>query len=313
MKLSKLVGYLNLLQQQDYRPDYSMAVKQLNAIGNVVETHEIQLETFSQDLHRKIAKVETAFGDVQTVLDDLQSTLKHLIQHFEKTQYIESQRLYEEEMCFETAEYILNRKLPIDSDSNILLRGRLKNYTDWRLPGLIIRPGKENFIEDLVPLDPLYLVDHSQELLGPAMQAFTPEYQRRLRPYLINDYRDGNILWQLPNNQFGFVFAYNYLNYKPLNVVTRYLSEIFAKLRPGGVCLFTYNDCDWQHGVALSEQSFMCYTPGHAIRDQIDQLGFEITYQHRGQGDLTWMEIKRPGEIESIRGGQSLAKIIAIQ
>jgi hypothetical protein len=31
----------------------------------------------------------------------------------------------------------------------------------------------------------------------------------------------------------------------------------------------------------------------------------------RGQGDIAWMELRRPGEIESVRGGQSLAKIVA--
>ena len=42
-------------------------------------------------------------------------------------------------------------------------------------------------------------------------------------------------------------------------------------------------------------------------------VGFEILDRHRGQGNLAWLEIKKPGEIESLRGGQTLAKIVAHQ
>ena len=152
---------------------------------------------------------------------------------------------------------MLFRSLRIDSDSLLMLKSRLLQYTDWRLPGLIIRPAREKFIEDLVPLDPLYVVDQHEDLLNPAIQAFTPEYQRRLRPYTINDYEHVDALWKLPANQYGLIFAYNYFNYKPMKVLRQYLDSMLVRLRPGGVAIFTYNDCDWRHGVALAEQNFM--------------------------------------------------------
>jgi hypothetical protein len=42
-------------------------------------------------------------------------------------------------------------------------------------------------------------------------------------------------------------------------------------------------------------------------------MGFEIIFEHSGQGNITWLELKKPGEIQSIRGGQALAKIVAHQ
>ena len=45
----------------------------------------------------------------------------------------------------------------------------------------------------------------------------------------------------------------------------------------------------------------------------IKTVDFEILSVNRGQGDIAWMEIRRPGEIESVRGGQTLAKIVAHQ
>jgi hypothetical protein len=55
----------------------------------------------------------------------------------------------------------------------------------------------------------------------------------------------------------------------------------------------------------------MCYTPGRQIRSLLNELKFEIIGEYRGLDNLFWMEIQKPGEITSIRGGQSLAKIIA--
>lgn len=313
MKLSELVGYLNLLDSNELAPDYHAALKRFQEIGHVIANHAVQIDEYSSAFAEKINTIACEFEHAQTALDALKANVRKQIAILEPTQYQASQRLYEQEMCYETNEYILNRRLSIDSDSRLALIARLLQYTDWRLPGLIIRPGREKFVEDLVPLDPLYLVDQHEELLTPAIHEFTPAYQRRLRPYVINDYEHTDALWQLPVNQFGLIFAYNYFNYKPMKVVRQYLDSIMTKLRPGGVAIFTFNDCDWAHGVALAEKSFMCYTPGREIQAYCDEIGFETLSVNRGQGDIAWMEIRRPGEIESIRGGQSLAKIVANQ
>ena len=198
MKLSELVGYLNLLESNELAPDYHAAVKKFHEIGHVVANHAVQVDEYGSAFTEKINAIAREFQQAQTALDDLKANVREQISALEPAQYQASQRLYEEEMCYETNEYILNRRLSIDPDSQLLLAGRLLQYTDWRLPGLIMRPGREKFIEDLVPLDPLYLVDQHEELLNPAVQAFTPEYQRRLRPYVINDYEHTDALWQLP-------------------------------------------------------------------------------------------------------------------
>lgn len=313
MKLSELVDYLNLLEQDEHNPDYVMAMKKFESMIYMVNNHPIQIEVFKQELSDRVNHVYQSFDQVQSTIDEIKDKIRIMIGQREALQFEQSQRLYSDEMCYETDDYILNRRLAIDDDSNILLRAHLKNYSDWRLPGLIIRPSKENFIEDLVPLDPLYLVDQNLNLLKPSIDAFTVEYQRRLRPYDVNDYEYADPLWQLPDNQFGLIFSYNYFNYKPIDVIRRYLNNMYQKLRPGGVAIFTYNNCDYAHGTALSEKNFMCYTPGRLVRSHAESQGFEILFEHRGQGDVAWIELRKPGEIESVRGGQTLAKIVAHQ
>jgi len=311
MKLSQLIDYLGQLEKIELDPTCTSTSRHLDSVMYTVSSHAIQRSNLTADLQKDLDDVKSAMSKFQRTVGTIKDYLTNLIKQSEMSIYQESTRMYEEEMCFETNEYILNRRLAIDPDSEILLKSRLRNYSDWRLPGMIIRPGHESFIEDLVPLDPLYLVDHHQELLDPSILKFTLEYQRRLRPYVVKEYHSNNILELLPSNQFGVVFSYNYFNYKPIEIIHRYLLEVFEKLRPGGVFIFTFNDCDRAHGAALAENHFMCYTPGHAVQQHAESVGYEIIHKHHGVGDLSWFELRKPGKIKSIRGGQSLARIVA--
>lgn len=311
MILSEVVKFKNLLDGISIDPAAHDAVRHLASILHVIKEQPIRLASVHEDLETNYNLVRDSISSFDQVVVDLNRKLQAMIDTYEPALYASSQRVYEEEMCYEPNDYVLNRRLVIDSESDIVLRARLKRYTDWRLPGMIIRPARENFVEDLVPLDPLYLVDHNEDLLAPTVAAFTPEYQRRLRTYTVNDYRGFPAMSHLPDNQFGLIFAYNYFNYKPINVIQQYLQEMFTKLRPGGVLLFTYNNCNRWHGVALAEKSFMSYVPGHRLQINAASIGYEIAHCYDGEGDLSWIELKKPGEIVSLRGGQSVAKIIA--
>ena len=167
MKLSDLVGYLNLLDSNELAPDYHAAVKRFHEIGHVVANHAVQVDEYGNAFTEKINNIAREFQHAQTALDDLKANVREQISALEPAQYQASQRLYEEEMCYETNEYILNRRLSIDPDSRLLLIGRLLQYTDWRLPGLIMRPGREKFIEDLIFKRINHLINLSKRLLKP--------------------------------------------------------------------------------------------------------------------------------------------------
>lgn len=312
MKLSELVDYLNQLDKLDYEPSCLTASRKLSSAVHVATSHTVNLPVFSDDIKQKMQDIENSINDFRGSIDSLKRQINIIIRDRENEILQESKRLHDNEMRFDTNEYILHRRMPIDNDSDIKLRAKIRNMGDWRIPGMIIRPGVETFIEDMVPLDPLYLVDSHKDLLEPCIQKFTIEYQRRLRPYVIDDTQPNEIFEQLPKNQFGVIFAYNYFNFKPIGLIKRYLSEFLTLLRPGGSAIFTFNDCDYAHAVALAERSFMCYTPGRMVYKHAVDAGFEVVEHYRGSGDLTWLEIRKPGEITSLRGGQALAKIVHI-
>jgi hypothetical protein len=127
---------------------------------------------------------------------------------------------------------------------------------------------------------------------------------------VINDWADGPVLGKLPNNQFGAIFAYHYFNHKPMPIICKFLNEFYEKLRPGGSVIMTYNNCDLAHGVIRSEHVWMLYTPRRLIEQHAVSIGFELTEAYDGKGDVSWLEFRKPGDIASIRGGQTLAKVL---
>ena len=205
---------------------------------------------------------------------------------------------------------ILNSRLDLSVVAQDYIKSRILFYSSWQKTTMIIRPALEPWIQILVSNDPLYLVDDSYDLLKPAMTQFNQQYQSRLRPYTIREDQDRDILWQLPDNQFGVILAYNYFNHKPFEVIRKYLTEIYGKIRAGGTLIMTYNDCDRWEGVKAVEHFSGLYTPGFLILDFAKSLGFEQGVTWHENGPWTWVELHKPGEWNSLRGGQTLAKIL---
>jgi hypothetical protein len=162
----------------------------------------------------------------------------------------------------------------------------------------------------MVACDPLYQVDVRHELLTPAVTQYNEVYQHRLRTYVVDERGQDDILHRLPDSQFGVILAYNYFNFRPFEVIKKWLSELLIKLKPGGMLLMTFNDCDRDKAVMLVEQNYCCYTPGHLIMQLAQTLGFEIVFKWSDEGPWTWLELQRPGTLTSARGGQALAKIL---
>lgn len=310
MKLSDTVARLNLLDSLDIASECNSATAKLDHIAYVVTEQNNQNTISSNEIAKTHDEIKSVIRKFANQIEHLKQELRSEIVDQEKEYLITSLNVYHD-MMHDSTDLILNRRMRITDHDDMVLRTRLRNLTDWRLPGMIIRPGLENYIEDMVPLDPLYVVDHDSELMRPAISKFTPEYQRRLREYVINDWADEPVLGRLPNNQFGTIFAYHYFNHKPMPVICKFLTEFYEKLRPGGTVLMTYNNCDLAHGVIRSEHAWMLYTPRRLIEQHALTTGFELVTAYDGQGDVSWLELRKPGDITSIRGGQTLAKVLA--
>jgi hypothetical protein len=309
MKTSDLVYYRNHLQGWQPDPPGWAARNHLQNLIEYVRVNSVQVGNTAEQMSAHLARVTQGVNDFYNTVQSLDRQLAALIKDSEQALYASTDEAWQLLPLTENTEKILTRRLNHVPEELEAMTALIKTATDWRCPGMILRPAQESFVDDLVALDPLYLVDIRQDLLRPAQSRFNEQYQRRLRLYT-HEPREPNMLAHLPQQQMGLIFVWNYLNYVPLSVLFQYLESFVQLLRPGGIAVFTFNDCDRGHGVALSEQHFMSYTPGHLIKNRVQELGLEITHCVNAQADLSWMAVRRPGEIASLRGGQNLAKIV---
>ncbi len=311
MKLSELIAFRNQIDEFSTQTAQKLANQELNLAAYLSTQAPLQFVDYVSRFQQATDTINQAFDSFDLVVQELKQQVNLAVEQQEKHWFQESYKLYDIYMRRETPEYILNRRQKVSSEVELQFVTRLQNYTDWRFPGLIIRPGLEKFTHAMVPNDPLYLVDQSRDLLKPAVESFSEPYQRRLRTYVIDERATDPILQCLPDGQFGLCFVYNFFNFRPLELIRTWLNEIYTKLRPGGVLIMTINDCDREAGVILAENYYACYTPGRLILTMVESIGFEVLYTWNDPGPITWIEMRKPGELTSMRGGQTLAKIIS--
>ena len=287
----------------------SIDISQLQDLASDVElnTRTIDfLDRYTDSVTPNIKKFASFLGDVK-------KSIVEIVEEIDKDVVLLDEGYKQE--CKREEEFHLrasvkdNRELRgyiMHKDVKDLVKGRLGHYVNWKHPALEIGPGDGLWTEELVGFDPLYLVDVHEEFLEATKQRFKPEYQRRLRTYHI---KHGD-LSALPKEQFGFVFAWNVFNYFSLDTIEMYLAQIKPLLKPGGVVLFSYNNCENYKSVEMFEKHFMTYVPNRDLMRVIERQGYKVITVRDEPTMTSWVEICAPGELTSQRAGQTLGQII---
>jgi SAM-dependent methyltransferase len=221
-----------------------------------------------------------------------------------------TKKLFEDNTEFEryygTVESVRNnRRIYLNSDVELLVSQRVGLYTDWRYPGLEIGCRDGEWTKQMVAADPLYIVDRHEEFLESTTEKFTPEYQRRLRKYHLADHN----LTMLPQRQFGFVFSWGYFNYVSMPTMRKYLKQVYNLLRPGGVFMFSYNDGDTPAGAGMAENFAQSYMPSSLLLPMVKKLGYDVIVVQQPTANISWIELKRPGELKTVKAHQVMGEI----
>jgi len=319
--LSELVRFYNALCSATAMDAKQSADMQLQ--------HIIQLSQYSE-LENFRSEILNSFDLFETAFTQLREKVKKQIEEEEKPYFQNSYTFYEQNRSWRYHDWykattdqqqqkniqmyvdrIMNSWLPMDDQTQEFIINRIIRVSGWHTTTMILHPGLEPWIHNMVSNDPIYLVDESYELLKPVLSQFNELYQRRLRTYIIREDQEQDILWQLPDNQFGLVLSWNYFNHRPFEIIRQYLTELYKKMRPGGMLLMTYNDCSrWEGVKAVEAKTGWLYTPGSLITSFAESLGFEQHFTYHENGPWTWIELRKPGEWQSYRGGQALAQIL---
>lgn len=306
MTVTDLVFFKNQLEKLSVAPIYRQANVSLDKFLHLVDKHSPENLNKFMNKHYEIKE---AFDSFDSEFMALSKKLKEDIESAEKVLFQQSYSSYHDESIYD-AFHILGRRWQPDINLN-LFYARVRRNVDWHYPAMILRPGFANFVDELVGYDPLYLVDVSYKFIEPVLNKFNEYYQQRLRVYTVKEDLDQEILGKIPNNQFGLIIGCHFFNFRPLETIRQYLEEIYTKLRPGGVFMMTFNDCDrWSAVKLVEEKKDGSYTPGSLIFELAKTLGYEIDYCWHDEGPQTWLELRKPGLLTSLRGGQTLAKIM---
>jgi SAM-dependent methyltransferase len=275
---------------------------------DLVKLSEIAEDEFIEKVNRKAYATELDAGNTNFALDQYIAELDEILTHL-AFDFIQEDNIHWDQpnIKYRTAEY--NREylpLKIFDDTKDLVRARIGLYTDWQYPGLEIGPGDAVWTKDLVAQDPLYVVDFNNEFLETTKQAFPEGYHNRLRCYLNN----GKSLSMLPQGQFGFVFSWNTFNYFSFNQINNYLMEIHKVLRPGGACMFSYNNTERVNCAKRSEDRLMSFVPETILKKVVRKHGFTDIKTENLDRAISWIEFRKPGELSTPKAAQALGKII---
>ena len=202
-----------------------------------------------------------------------------------------------------------NIRLETDHSPDNHMLGVIQKNVNHQYPVLEIGCRDGEWTKYLVAGDPLYIAEYTDEFLHNAAHQFTAQYVPRIRQYKIKN----NSILNLPNEQFGFIFSYNFFNYLSFDSIKQWMKSAHTWLKPGGVIMFTYNNADFGYGAAMAESSVQSYCPMSLLRPMCESIGLEYhdhqDYVDTGFTPLSWVQFKKPGELSTIKMSQALGQI----
>ena len=309
--LSYFVKYKNTLSDTSDNDVQSRVNEMLTSIIDVVGKSDFEL-THLDKLQNLKEEILSNIDEFNGTLTEIKTEVDNFIKKKESAYLSKSYQIYENEIK-DSSKYILERSLfqslIYRDDIEKYFISRILKHSNWKHSGMFIRPEHGKYVNEMTASDPLYVVDDDVDLFTPTKLLWGEQYQSRVRYKLIDESKD-IIFNNFPSNQINFIVAMNYFNFKPLNVINRYMKELYDVLKPGGVIIFTYNNCNLTLAVQNFEKSFYSYTPESRLKPMIEMLGFTVIESYNEpSSNVSWLEIMKPGNITSLRGGQCIAEI----
>jgi len=304
MKLHELVSLRNSLQESldilSIKNTVNENTVRLNTIANGAnEYFKSKIENVAQEHAQIYDYAKAELEKIYSIIEELNVNINHLTQKFFTKNYTNE--------CFAfDIDFIRNvKRIILVEGSEKVLLSRIFLYNSWKYPALEIGCQDGIWTKHLVGFDPLYIADHFEEFINTTSQQFLPAYQARLRKYMIHDFE----IKDLPTNQFGFIFSFNYFNYLSLDTIKQYLIQSMQWLRPGGTIMFTYNNADLAASAGLCDNYFMSYVPKSMLVPLAESLGYLVTKTFDFEPSTSWIELQKPGELKTVKAHQALGEI----
>jgi SAM-dependent methyltransferase len=287
-----------------YTEDERLSLGDLEYGNNLVSGLLSSLQNMIVSADRESKFIKTCLDNIDKKIELITSDLLYFSFFNDNQDGVDNQLLenYEAERNL--------RYLAINDETRRYVKSIIAKHTGWQYPALEIGCGNSEFTEWMVAADPLYLTDFYQQALDDTLRKFNHNYQKRLRPYLIDKTQRIEQFVRLPKNQLGFIFSWNTLSYYYHYDLGKILVECSKLLRPGGIMFFDFNDCDTPIGAHFVDIRFKPWMNKKLIKDLADQANLEVLEFNSPEEDITTVTLKKPGVLTSLRAHQTLGEIV---
>jgi len=319
MKLVDLVNFRNtLVHGVDLGP-----LKQ--ELDKIIKHYSDSINTVDLDFAKSSNTAIDSFRSIKDSLSTPQDSINETIVSLNKEIVRRTQRFFTESYTVErelltgvpelltqnlrTLRHWRNIKLELSDSPDLHMLGVIQRNVNHQYPVLEIGCRDGEWTKYLVAGDPLYVAEYTDEFLHNAVHQFTRQYVPRVRQYKIIK----NTIENLPENQFGFIFSYNFFNYLSFDSIKQWMKSAHTWLKPGGVIMFTYNNADFGYGAGMAESSVQSYCPMSLLRPMCESIGLEY-HDHQDYVDtpftpMSWIQFKKPGELSTVKLAQALGQI----
>lgn len=290
------------------------------------------------DQYQQLANSHTAIiNSLDMIVADLESEIDAVVNHHSIQQHLQA--------FAEDQQYLPQEQISLISESVYQkLFSIISRHVDWHYPGMVVNARSKRWIDCLIAMDPLYLTLakikqdeglietfgiadyynrpqskgylHAEEVLNSQLRSviapYSSLYQNRLRLYPIINKNYSH----LPKQQFGLILAMETFNNLNQQEVERYLRSCFGLLRPGGIIIFNYVDCDLPVMADMFDQGRVPYASTRSIKKIADDIGYSVSETsnyllgEEADGYLSLAILKKPGVLATVKASQSMGKII---
>jgi SAM-dependent methyltransferase len=277
--------------------------EKINLIDQIKNQHNfIEHDQLTKIYAELIQKNQSIIDNIKVIIDRTDNEIEEIVRNRYKD-------------INKNIDIVPNAQLIINEEIESIILTRIAMYSQLKYPGLQLNcmynfTDPVKWVSSMVANDPLYLAgpydDHGEiHYLENMISPYPEIYQKRLRLYGI---RDRN-LDVLPQAQFGLILSWNFFNYQTLDTIEIYLSKIINLLRPGGVFMFSYNNCNLANSAQLFDNQKASWATPEVLEKMFKTFGFEVVEFKDIIPFCSWVEVRRSGELTTVKRSQSLGTI----
>ena len=287
--------------------DLPISLQKTNTMLDFVKArNQMALNPEFIEARQEYSNIATSLAYANTKLKESLVTIDHRIKELAVTRFPDIGEF--------RGRYANNKQhVELNDETIKTIKSRIFINANFQYPVLQFgcNSSSERLSRDLVANDPMYLCDFTADQIEYVSQQFNSTFNQRMRKYVIADDNFNH----LPQGQFGLILSWMVFNYADLSVIERYLRQMMALLREGGVHIFSYNNCEFIESYQLADKGWMSYVTKSDMLNLCTKLGYEIvstydikharyTYER-----VSWIEIKKPGILKSAKRRQVVGEI----